>query len=82
MPNEAEHELIMGVMTSDWPGCGLLGRGEVFQVANCGARLAESGGEKHPGADGAGLSLCSPGVCVCVLWTQCFAKDYNSIIAF
>lgn len=49
MPNEAEHELIMGVMTSDWPGCGLLGRGEVFQVANCGARLAESGGEKHSG---------------------------------
>lgn len=24
MPNEAEQELIAGVMTSDWLGCGLL----------------------------------------------------------
>lgn len=25
MPNEAEQELIAGVMTSDWLGCGLVG---------------------------------------------------------
>lgn len=25
MPNEAEQELIVGVMTSDWLGCGLVG---------------------------------------------------------
>lgn len=37
MPNEAEHELIVGVMTSDWLGCGLLGQ-EKLRMANCGAR--------------------------------------------
>lgn len=42
MPNEAEHELIAGVMTSDWLGCGLLGQ-EKLRMANCGARWAEAG---------------------------------------
>lgn len=44
MPNEAEQELIAGVMTSDWLGCGLLGQ-ERLPMSNCGARWAEAGRE-------------------------------------
>ena len=43
MPNEAEQELIAGVMTSDWLGCGLLGRGCDWLTVEQGGQRQEQG---------------------------------------
>ena len=52
MPNEAEQELIAGVMTSDWLGCGLLGQEKGTEWLT-----VEQGGQrqvgKHSVGDGA-----------------------------
>lgn len=82
MPNEAEQELIAGVMTSDWLGCGLLGQGKGSEWLT-----VEQGGQRQVGkhsvgdrTDGARLtSQRNSAIHMCGEY-MFFVKDSNSIV--